>query len=126
MEGAEGGGSGSPGSKQKKNKAIRKKEEWPCCVLGVDISIDEVMEATKTILVGRVKGRNFSANYISKWTNTEWKEAPGKPMEIQALAKGWFSPKFEKKDHLEWVLARNWCFEKRPILFRRWTPLFDA
>ena len=59
MEGEEGGRSGVPGNKRKKAKLIRKKEESPCCVFGVDILIDEVMEAAETILVGRVRRRNI-------------------------------------------------------------------
>ena len=71
MEGEEGGGSGSAGLKRKNNEAIRWKDECPCCVLGVDICIDEVMEATETILVSRAHGRKFSANYVTEWTSSE-------------------------------------------------------
>ena len=66
VEGEEGGRSGFTRTKRKKNKLIRRKDEHPCCVLGVDIHIDEVMEATETVLVGRVRGRKFSENYITE------------------------------------------------------------
>ena len=102
------------------------KKEYPCCVFSVDIHIDKVMEATKTILVSRVRGRKFSANYIFEWSASEWTEASGCPIEIQTLAWGWFMLKFEKREHLEWVLEMNWNFGKRPIQFRKWTPLFNA
>ena len=76
------------GGKRKKNNPIRKKEDHPSCVLGVDIRIDEAMEASETILVGRVRGRKFSADYIMDWVHSEWKEAPGQPNEIKILDRG--------------------------------------
>ena len=126
MEGEEGGRSGVVGKNRNKTKLIRKKEESPCYVFGVDILIDEVMEATETIIIGRVRGRKYSVNYIKDWTTSVWVDAPGSPRNIQTLAQGWFMIKFEKKEHLEWVIERNWNFEKRHVFFRKWTPLFDA
>lgn len=114
------------GGKRKKKKTIKKKEDRPSCVFGVDIRIDQAMEASETFLVSRVRGRNFSVDYIKDWVKSEWKEAPGQPEEIKNLDRGWFCIQFGQKEHVEWVLEKNWSFGKRPILFRRWTPLFDA
>lgn len=44
-------------SKRKKGKVIQKKLERPNLILGVDIQMNEVMEDSKLILVGQVKGR---------------------------------------------------------------------
>lgn len=35
-------------------------------MLGVDIQIDEVMEADETILVSRAKGKKYLTNYIKE------------------------------------------------------------
>lgn len=96
------------------------------CLLGVDISIEKAMEASDTMLVGRVRGRKYSADYITDWAQSAWKESPGLPVEITILVRGWFSITFDRKVQVDWVLERNWFFGKRPILFKRWTPLFDA
>lgn len=55
----------------------KKKEERPSYVFGVDIHIDQAMEASETLLVGRVRGRKFLVDYIKVWAQLEWKEAPG-------------------------------------------------
>ena len=84
MEGEEEGRNGTTGTKRKNNKLIRRKYECPYCVFGVDICIDEVMEATETILIVRVQRSKFSANYITEWANlklsyspeNQWKSKP--------------------------------------------------
>ena len=53
------------GSKRKKWKCIRKNVEKLNLFLGVDIQIGKAMEASKLIIVGRAKGKHYSANYIS-------------------------------------------------------------
>ena len=60
------------GGKRKKQGPIRKKEPQPCCTLGVDIRVEEAMAATETRLVGRVRGRKFTADYIREWVQSEW------------------------------------------------------
>jgi len=114
------------GGKRKKPKICRKKEERPSCVFGVDIHIDRVLEASETLLVGRIGGRKFMVAFIKKWALAAWKEAPGQPEEVKILDRGWFCLRFGKKEHVEWVLSKHWSLGKRPVLFRKWTPLFDA
>lgn len=33
--------------------------------------------------------------------------------------------RFSRADHTNWVLSSFWHFEHAPVLFKRWTPLFD-
>ena len=42
------------------------------------------------------------------------------------MAKGWFMVKFEKKEVVDWVLGKNWAFSNHPVMFKRWTLLFDV
>jgi len=89
------------GGKRKKSKLLRKKEERPSCVFGVDIHIDRALEASETLLVGRVRGRKFSVDYIKDWAQSEWKEAPGQPKQIKNLDRGWFCIWFGHKEHVD-------------------------
>ena len=93
LEGGEGQ-KGAVGEKRKKQNPIKKKVVRPNCVLGVDIGVDEVMEASETILVGRDCGRKYSAAYIWEWVHSEWGTSPGKPVKIKILDRGWFSVRF--------------------------------
>lgn len=95
-------------------------------VLGVDVRIDEAIEAAESTLVGRALGKNFPAQFIQNWADQQWQGGPGNSFKVLVLAKGWFVIQFDKKEMAEWVLAKNWAFGNRPILFKRWTPLFDA
>ena len=76
------------GAKQKKAKSIKSKEDRLKCLLGVDISIENVMDLTEIMIVGRVRGRKYSAEYIADWAQTMWKESPGMPVDISILARG--------------------------------------
>lgn len=71
----EGGKKGNTREKRKKNKLIKKKEISLNLVFGVDLQINEAMDTTEVILVGRAKGKKYSANYIKEWTTNTWKEA---------------------------------------------------
>jgi len=55
-----------------------------------------------------------------------WQEALDKSFVVSSLAKGWFMIKFDKIETVEWVLGRNWCFGRHPILFKIWNPMLDA
>lgn len=55
------------GLKRKKGRCIKNKVEFPDIFLGVNIQIDKEMEASDLILVGKARGRHYSANYITEW-----------------------------------------------------------
>lgn len=42
------------------------------------------------------------------------------------MIRGWFMVRFSNAEVVDWVLERNWGFGKALILFKRWTPIFDA
>lgn len=92
----------------------------------MDIRVEEAMAASETRVIGRVRGRKFSADYIRRWVLSEWEHAPGQPVKIKVLERGWFTMLFAHKANVNWVLDRNWSFGKRPLFLQRWTPLFDA
>jgi hypothetical protein len=39
---------------------------------------------------------------------------------------GWFTFKFASAEDALWVLKSPWSIDSTPILFKLWTPLFDA
>lgn len=51
---------------------------------------------------------------------------PNQRFSVLTLAKGWFSVHFEIKEAAEWVLKRNWSLGNIPVLFKKWSPMFDA
>lgn len=72
--------------KRKKGKVIWKKSERPSLILGVDIHMDEVMKASKLILVGREKGMHYSTKYIPEWLEKAWSKGPDSRVEVINLA----------------------------------------
>ena len=76
------------GAKRKKQNPIKKKETRPSCVLVVDVLVEEVMAASETRLVSRVRGRKYTVDYLQDWVQTEWGKAPGKPAAIKVLDRG--------------------------------------
>ena len=75
--------------------------------MGVDIGIHKVMELTEIMIVGRVRGRKYLAEYITDWAQSMWKDSSGMPVDISILVRGWFSITFERKEQVDWVLERN-------------------
>ena len=44
---------------------------------------------------------------------------------MQTFVRRWFSLRFARADHTNWVLSSYWHFEHASVLLKRWTPLFD-
>lgn len=63
------------GEKRKKQKLIKEKTEANLA-LGVDVQIEEAMEVAESTLVGRARGKNFSAQFIQNWADQQWQAAP--------------------------------------------------
>lgn len=106
--------------KHKKGKLIKESPKSPNLVFEVDLHFDRVMEASKSILVGRARG------IIIEWINRSWVETLDREVEVITLSKGWFIMNFKNSKTLEWVLLRKWGFDIAPILFKKCTPPFDA
>jgi len=114
-----------PRVKRKKQKVVKQAPEANL-ILRVDVQIEEAMEVAESTVVGRARGKFFSVQFIHKSVEQQWKKNVGDAFKVSGLAKGWFMIQFVKKEMVDWVLERNWASGKRPMLFRRWTPLFDA
>ena len=95
-------------------------------VLGVDIPMDEALETLELILVRRVKGRQYSSNYMVELTHKSWSGGLTTQTEVIILTRGWFMVRFTNEEVVEWVLERNWGFGNSPIFFKKWMSLFDT
>lgn len=114
------------GEKRKKSKPIKKKDIEDNLVLGMDVQVEEAIEVAECTLVGRARGKKHTTQFIKKWGEQVWQTDLVKEFKVAALAKGWFRVRFENKEAADWVMARNWAFGNYPILFKRWSPMFDA
>lgn len=114
------------GEKRKKLKPIKKKDIEANLVLGMDVQVDEALEVAKCTLVGRAKGKKHSSQFIKIWGEQKWQTDLVKNFKVSVLAKGWFMVRFGNKEVADWVMERNWAFDNFPVLFKRWSPMFDA
>lgn len=114
------------GDKRKKQRVYKKKRIEGNLLLGMDVKVEDALEVANFMLVGRVRGRFISGKFLCEWVESQWKNTPANSFRTTTMVKGWFLIKFGNKEALEWVEARNWAFGKRPVFFKRWTPLFDA
>lgn len=105
---------------------MRRKDQVPTLVLGLDLSIDEEMDTTKLTLVGKEKGKKVKTPYLKDWAEATWKEGPDLRFEVRISANGWFMFWFKSKEMASWVLENNWGFRQALNLFKRWHPLFDT
>ena len=46
--------------------------------------------------------------------------------EVSGLPKGWYSFTFSNKQEANQILSQNWFYGTIPIMFKKWTPLFDS
>lgn len=83
------------------------------------------MALARTVLVGHVQGRSFSADRLKLWVKEIWGTLFTEFPDVQELPRGWFSLHFVKEDHTNNVLAQYWHIEMAPVLLKRWSPLFD-
>ena len=44
---------------------------------------------------------------------------------VKKFIKGWFTLRFTRAEHMNWVLSSFWHIEQALILLRRWNPLFN-
>lgn len=97
MGGSSGGGprsskfsvkfDGQARSKRKKDKTIKESSECSNLVFGVYLHFDSMMVASELILVGRARGKFFSANYIMEWIQNNWTTSPNMDFEVITLTK---------------------------------------
>lgn len=95
-------------------------------VLGMDVKIEDALEMAECTLVGRARGKNFSSTFIHSWGEHNWQSDLITGFSVSTLAKGWFMVHFEHKEVADWVVNRKLALGNILVLFKKWSPLFDA
>lgn len=80
---------------------------------------------TKKVLVGRIRGRNYTIERLRLWIEEIWGSLLKDLPIIHVLARGWFALRFHREEYTDWILSRFWNIEMPPVLLKRWDPLFD-
>jgi len=83
------------------------------------------MDFADKVLVGRIRGQNYSAARLRTWATEVWGQHLVDIPFVQTFVRGWFALRFVHADHTNWVLSSFWHFEHAPVLLKHWTPLFD-
>lgn len=112
--------------KIKKAKTLKARRLPGNLLLGMDVQVEDALKVAESTLVGRFRGRPVLGKYLQHWAEEHWKETPARSFKTVTMAKGWFMISFDNKSAMEWVEERNWPMGKRPVFFKRWSPLFDA
>lgn len=110
---------------KKKSKCFKSKEDEYFLRLEEDIQWGEVMEFADCVLVGRIRGRNYTAARLKTWAAEVWGQHLVDIPVVQTFVRGWFALRFARADHTNWVLSSHWHFDQAPVLLKRWTSLFD-
>lgn len=110
---------------KRRNKCFKTKENDVFLRLEEDIRLGEAMDFADRVLVGRIRGRNYTATRLKSWAVAVWGHHLAEIPFVQTFVRGWFAMRFARADHTNWVLSSFWHFDHAPVLFKRWTPLFD-
>lgn len=114
----------TPGPK-KKYRCFKTKAEDIFLRLEEDIQWGEIMDHADRVLVGRIRGRKYSATRLKTWASEVWGHHLVDAPFVQTSVRGWFALRFARADHTNWVLSSHWHFEHAHVLLKRWTPMFD-
>jgi len=109
----------------KKYRCFKSREQDIFLRLEEDIQWGDIMEFADRVLVGRIRGRNYSAARLKTWATEVWGQHLVDIPVVQTFVRGWFALRFARADHTNWVLSSFWHFEHAPVLLKRWTPIFD-
>lgn len=110
---------------KRRNKCFKSKGDDVILRLEANIRLGEAMDFADRVLVGRIRGRNYTAARLKTWATEVWGHHLAEIPFMQTFVRGWFAMRFACVDHTNWVLSSFWNFEHAPVLFKRWTPLFD-
>lgn len=75
------------------------------------LSMGEVAEKANFVLVGYVRGRDYSMERLILWVQEIWGNTLKELLEVQILPRGWFALQFSKEEYTNLVLARYWHIE---------------
>lgn len=114
-----------PRDPKQKYKCSKSKEDDIFLRLEEDIRWAEMMDFADRVLVGRIKGRNYTAAQLKTWATEVWGHHLVNIPHVQTFVRGWFTLRFARANHTNWVLSSYWHFEHAPVFLKRWTPLFD-
>lgn len=114
-----------PQGTKKKYKCFKCKADDIFLRLEEDIQWGEVMDFADRVLVGRIRGRNYSAARLKVWAAEVWGHHLVDIPFVETFVRGWFALRFACADHTNWVLSSYWHFKHALVLLKRWTPLFD-
>jgi len=109
----------------KKVKCVKARNQSIALRLGDDIQWGEAMDAANMVLVGRVRGRNYSTAKLRQWTAKIWGHYLTELPFVQTFVRDWFTLRFSRAEHTTLVLSSFWHIEQTPMLLKRWNPLFD-
>ena len=115
----------APRTKKRKTKCIKATAKDITIRFGETSAIGEAAVMARTVLVGHVRGRAYSANRLSKWVKEIWGALLKELSDVHVLPQGWFSLHFAKEVYTDLVLAKHWHIEMAPVLLKSWSPLFD-
>ena len=92
----------------------------------VHVSVAKLLEMDKMTMVGRARGKHPNLKALEKWVQENWSWIIDYMLEIMVLAQGWFVFKLKNKEDVTQIFHSHWSFVYMPILFKIWTPMFDA
>jgi len=110
---------------KRKNKCFKTEVDDVFLRLEEDIRLGEAMDFADRVLVGRIRGRSYTAARLKTWATAVWGHHLADIPFVQTFVRGWFALRFARADHTNWVLSSFWHFDHAPVLLKRWTPLFD-
>lgn len=110
---------------KKKYRCFKFREEDIFLRLEEDIQWGEIMDFADWVLVGRIRGRNYSAARLKALASEVWGHHLVDIPFVQTFVRGWFALRFARANHTNWVLSSFWHFEHAPVLLKWWTPMFD-
>lgn len=65
----------------------------------------DVVDTANKVLVGRVRGRTYSAAQLRLSVMEIWGNILKELLSVTILAWGWFTLSFQRKDYTSWVLS---------------------
>lgn len=108
---------GKRSQKLKKGKCLRAIDSDFNITFG-DAQLPEVMEATRKVLVSRVRGRTYSVERLKLWDEEIWGSLLKELPDIRVLARGWFALHFHRPEYTQWILSQYWHIEMAPVLLK--------
>lgn len=113
------------GRPRNRKNCLKSKGKLSNLALGEDVEIQEVIQMSKTTLVGRVNGRYFAIGTISKWMEEVWSFLGYVP-EVHELNRRWYAFLFRSEEQAQIILRKIWSINSSPMLLKPWSPMFDA